>query len=121
MDAIPDGGFVDILTWRGDVGGFGDVEVSADAKVAVGAFHELHFGMCDELELFACGVHAECSFDFVGFEEDQRAAAGLGGDADELLCELVRDVDGFDEYVFAGLEAAGIVDERVGEFGVTRV
>ena len=82
MDAVPDGGLVDFLFVGGDVGFFGDVGIAAEADVAVHAFHLVFFDVGDEFPLGEGGGEFEGAVDLIGFEHDQRAAAGLGADAD---------------------------------------
>src|SRR5262249_9873915 len=43
------------------------------------------------------------------------------GDAHTLGGELVRDIDGLDQDLLAGLNCAGVIDERLGETGDARI
>ncbi len=99
----------------GDAGHFTDIGAAAEADVGV------HFGHAEAVvvgpggEVVLSRGLIEGAEDAVGAEGYMGVATHGPGGPDEGDGHFLGDVEGFDEDMFAGLEAGGVVDEEFGE------
>ena len=80
--------------------------------------HGLHFGQLETGNggvLLICGAGKHFAGDAAVAQVDVRVGAGGAHGADEFDGDFIRGVDDFEEYVFAGLHAAGVADEVLGK------
>jgi hypothetical protein len=99
----------------GHIGELGDVVAAAQTDIGLDFFHAVGLALADELHGLLLAGLDQLALDAVALVGDQGHAADLACGADQGDDHILGDIKGFDEDLFALLQAGGVVDEQVGE------